>query len=97
YRFLTRKNVFWQDGKEFEPNDISYSFNNVKMIPTANDVVFKLNEAFAPFPTLTSQPLLRYVTEPRFFFFKKDKVVGLGPFQMADYKEKGQRLAELTL
>jgi peptide/nickel transport system substrate-binding protein len=97
YRFLLKKKVLWQDGKELTPTDVNYDFNKVQVITTANEIIFKLSDPFVPFPTAVSQPLLRIADEPYFFFFKKKKVIGTGPFQVSDFQERGQRLSELTL
>lgn len=97
YRFLVKKNVLWQDGKELVPEDISYNFSNVQVITTPNEVVFKLTEPFVPFPTAVSQPLFRIEEKPYLFFFKKRKIIGIGKFQVSDFKEHGQRLTEVTL
>lgn len=97
YRFLIKKNLQWQDGKELTSNDVNYNFNNVQVIRNANEVIFKLADAYAPFPTTVSQPIFRVDTQPYLFFFKKQKIIGLGPYQVSDYKERSLRISELTL
>src|SRR5262245_57836101 len=34
YRFVLRKGITWQDGKELVPSDVSYNFNDVQLITT---------------------------------------------------------------
>jgi peptide/nickel transport system substrate-binding protein len=97
YRFVVRRNVFWSDGKAFEPSDVNYNFSDVQTIATANDVIFKLKKPFVPFPTVVSQPLFRFSQQTSFFFLRKQKLIGLGPYQVNDYQEKGPRLSELTV
>ncbi len=97
YRFVIKKNLYWQDGKLFQPSDVNYNFNNVQLITTANDVVFKLKNHYSPFPVVVSQPLFRYVTEPYLFFFKRPKLIGTGIYQVVDYKEDNQHLTEVVL
>lgn len=97
YRFLIKKNIYWQDGKLVTPSDFTYDFNKVQILTNANEVIFKLPNAFSPFPSVVSKPLLRVVEEPYFFFFKKRKIIGIGDFQVNDFQEKGQRLSELTI
>ncbi len=97
YRFLIKKKIYWQDGKEFTASDVNYNFNKVQKITTANEVLFKLPEQFSPFPSVVSQPIFRVIDEPYFFFFKKKRVIGTGNFQVTDYQEHGQRLTELVL
>jgi peptide/nickel transport system substrate-binding protein len=97
YRFLIKKGVFWQDGKEVTAEDINYNFDKVQTIKTENEVVFKLPDPFVPFPTTVSRPVFRTIQEPYFFFFKRDRLIGTGKYQVTDYKQHGQYLTELTL
>jgi peptide/nickel transport system substrate-binding protein len=97
YRFVIKKGILWQDGKELVPEDINYNFNDVKVISTANDVVFKLKTPFVPFPTVVAQPLLRTTDENFMFFFKKKRIVGIGQNQVLDYKESNNRLTEVVV
>ncbi len=97
YRFLIKKNVHWQDGKDFVPEDVNYNFDRVQIIKNANEVIFKLADPYAPFPTVVSQPIFKTVNEPYLLFFHRQKVIGLGKFQVTDYKERNSRINELTL
>jgi peptide/nickel transport system substrate-binding protein len=97
YHFLIKKNLHWQDGKDLVPEDINYNLNKLQIIKNANEVVFKLPDPFAPFPTVVSQPIFRVVTERYFLFFKKQKIIGLGKYQVSDYKERNTAITELTL
>lgn len=97
YRFVIKKNIFWQDGKELVPGAVNYNFNDVQLITTPNDVVFKLQDHYSPFPIVVSQPLFRYTTESYLLFFKRPKLIGTGKYQVIDYKEESQRLTELVL
>lgn len=97
YRFLIKKGVYWQDGKEVFPQDIHYLFNDVETITTPNDIVFKLPDAYAPFPTVVSEPLIRTEKERRFFFFSRTKLIGIGENKITSHKTKGQKLSELTV
>lgn len=97
YRFVIKKNIFWQDGKALTPADINYTFNNVQVISTSNDVVFKLKNPFSPFPVIVSQPLFRVGDEPYLFFFKRPKLIGTGKYQVIDYTQDSQRLTQLVI
>ncbi len=97
YRFLIRKNIFWQDGKPFVPSDVNYNFTDTQVFPTNNDIVFKLKDAFVPFPSIVSQPLFRITEEPYFFFFKRKKLIGIGKNEVSDFKEQGSHLDEITV
>jgi peptide/nickel transport system substrate-binding protein len=97
YRFVVRRNLFWQDGKSVTSDDINYNYRDVQVITTPNDVIFKLKNPFVPFPTIVSQPLIRITNEPYLIFFRKKRVLGTGKFEVLDYKEQGNRLSELVL
>jgi len=96
YRFVIRQDLRWHDGKLLSPEDIKYQFSDVERISTPNDVVFKLPAAFVPFPSSVAQPLLRYVEEPAYVFFKRIVIVGLGPSKVISYKLQGNFIKELT-
>lgn len=97
YRFLIKKNIFWQDGKPFVPSDVDYQFSDVQVMSTPNEVVFKLKDPFVPFPNIVSQPLFRTVEEPYLFFFKRKKIIGIGKNEVSDYRETGTELDELVI
>lgn len=97
YRFLIKKGIIWQDGNEVFPQDIHYRFDDVETITTPNDIVFKLPDAYAPFPAIVSEPLIRTETEKRFGLFSRLKFVGIGENRITDYKTKGSKLSEVTV
>lgn len=97
YRFVLKNNIYWQDGSLVTPADIQYQFQDVERIVTPNDIVFKLPDAYAPFPTTVSQPLLKAGEITEYFFIKKPSVVGIGPFRITGYSSNGSRLRELIV
>lgn len=97
YRFVLKKKIYWQDGKELTPEDIHYDFKDVETIITPNDIVFKLPDAYAPFPIVVSEPLLRSSKMPHWFFFEKPSLIGVGQYKLVGYKANGPRLTELTI
>jgi peptide/nickel transport system substrate-binding protein len=97
YRFVIKKNLVWQDGTPFKPEDITYNFQGVEIITTPNDIVFKLPDAFVPFPNIVSQPILKIEESPYLFFFKQPKIFGLGEYRMISFKRNGERLNQLII
>lgn len=97
YRFVLKKNLHWQDGKLLVPSDVNYNFRDVETIATPNDVVYRLPEPFVPFPTVVSIPLLRKEDANYLLFFKRPTLIGLGPYRMESYEEKGARLSEFVI
>lgn len=97
YRFLLRKNIRWQDGKLLEPKDISFNFQDTQIIVNENEIIFKLKDPFSPFPTVMSQPILREVRASYLRFFMRNKIVGLGDYQITKTKYQDNRLEEIIL
>jgi len=97
YRFVLKKGLTWQDGKEVEPADIQYQFVDIETIATPNDVVFKLPEPFAPFPSVVTEPVFRQVNQRYLWFFSRPMLLGIGPNRIVDYQRQGNRLTELTV
>lgn len=97
YRFVLKNDIYWQDGKKLTPEDIEYRLRDVETIITPNDIVFKLPDTYAPFPTVVSDPLFRTGKMAHWFFFEKPTLVGIGPYKISDYKQNGSRITEITL
>ena len=97
YRFLLKKGVKWQDGAELKPADVFYNFQDVETISTPNEIIFNLPEAFAPFPISVTEPLIRTVTEKTWFGTTRYRLIGIGPYQMVDYKLQASKLKELQI
>lgn len=97
YRFVIKKDVKWQDGKDLKPEDIHYNFSDVQTISTPNEVIFTLPEAFSPFTVSVSEPILRTEWEKKIFAKSKMKIIGIGQYKMIDYKLKGNNLAEFKI
>ncbi len=97
YRFILKEGLYWNDGTPLKPEDINYNLQEVETIITPNDIVFKLPDAYAPFPVVVAEPLLKSSTMPHYFFFSRPTLVGIGEFRITDYQRRGQDLTELTI
>ncbi|HCC84524.1 MAG TPA: hypothetical protein DEP87_02485 [Candidatus Pacebacteria bacterium] len=97
YRFVLKKKITWQDGKELEPTDIKYNFSDVETLTTPNDVIFKLPDVFAPFPSIVSEPIFRLSTEKQWWFLERPTLIGIGEYRIVDYTLKGNWLNELVV
>lgn len=97
YRFVLKKNQYWQDGSLVTPDSIQYNFANVEMITTANDLVFKLPDAYVAFPTVVSQPVFKIVSRGTFGLLRKPYLVGTGQYRLTEYQQNGNRITELTI
>jgi peptide/nickel transport system substrate-binding protein len=97
YRFIIKKDIYWQDGELLKPEDISYQFPDVEIITTPNDIVFKLPDEFVPFPTVVSQPIFKTKQEKYLFFFKRPTLIGMGEYRLESYKQDNQKIDQVIL
>ena len=97
FRFLIKKDLRWQDGKLFVPEDVEYNFGDVQTIRTENEVVFRLTDPYAPFASVVAQPLFREVQERRFGFLTENRIVGLGEYSVLHLKFETGYVRELAL
>ncbi len=97
YRVVLKNNIRWQDGKLLEPSDINFNFQDTQIITTENEIIFKLQEPFAPFPIVISQPLFREVRTPYLRFFQKKRIVGVGQYSITRIKMKENVIDELVI
>lgn len=97
YRFVLKKNLFWQDGTPVIPSDIQYSLPEVETIITPNDIVFKLPAQYAPFPNSVTEPVLKTGTLKHLFFVSQPTIIGISQYKISSYKRLGTRLKELVI
>ncbi len=97
YRFLLKKGILWQDGRELTPKDVVYNFSDTQIIATDHEVIFKLKEPFVPFPSVVSQPLFREVKKRRLLMFTETHIVGTGSYKFMRMRQEGGRIIELEI
>ncbi|MBD3279656.1 MAG: hypothetical protein GF390_03020 [Candidatus Pacebacteria bacterium] len=97
YRFILKEDLKWQDGTPLTPADIHYNFKDVEIIHNPNDVIFKLPDVFAPFPSVVSEPLFKTVQERYFFIRTRPTLIGLGEYQVLNYHKTGNYLKQITI
>lgn len=97
FRFLLKEDLRWQDGKPLTPDDVKYTFSDVQTVWTENEVVFRLEDAYAPFPVVVSQPLYRQVQERRWGFVRATRLVGLGEYRVVQVNYNGPYVRQLTI
>ena len=58
YTFTFRDNLYWQNGKKFNPSDIVLSIPGIDVIPIQPDQIrIKLSKPYSPLLSILSQPL----------------------------------------
>lgn len=97
FRFLLKDDLYWQDGRPFTAEDVNYNFTDVQTVVTDNSILFRLQDAYAPFPTVVSQPLFRQEQKTRFHFFRQNTVIGLGEYEVLNLKYQNAFVDELVL
>lgn len=86
YDIKLKKNVYWQNGKQFTTKDINYNFKNVNFV-AKNDFegYFILKEKYAPFLQLLSIPIT------------DDKLNGVGDYKVARIEFDGDFIKAVYL
>jgi len=97
FRFLLKDNLKWQDGKPFTADDVNYNFTDVQTVATDNTILFRLQDAYAPFPTVVSQPLFRQVKRKRFGFWNENSIIGLGEYRIQSLKYQNTFISQLVI
>jgi peptide/nickel transport system substrate-binding protein len=97
FRFLLKEDLKWQDGKPFLPEDVNYNFTDVQTVATENTILFRLKDAYAPFPVVVSQPLFRTVRKTRLGFLHENQIIGLGEYRVTSLKYQGVYISQLVL
>lgn len=99
YTFYLKNNLYWQDGTPITPDQINYNLPGVeKTIDLAkNTISYRLSEAYAPFPSELTAPLIRYDLKQRFWgLWSKIDVIGIGDYEIISYKYKDQSRTKLS-
>lgn len=59
YIFTLNENIYWHDGSQLVPSDISYNFKDVEVELGENTITYHLKEPFSPFFSAVSRPILK--------------------------------------
>lgn len=97
FRFLLKPDLRWQDGRLLKSEDIQYNFSDVQVVRTDNEIVFRLEDTYSPFPVVVAQPLFRQVQQNRFGWFRQTKIIGLGEYQVVSVQYNGPYVRELVI
>ncbi len=96
YRFVLPENLFWQDGKEFQPTDINYQLKDTQVTIEGQQIIFDLPAVFASFPQVLTPQLLRIEREKVWNLFEREKVIGLGEARLTSFKYNDQSKRSLS-
>lgn len=97
YRFILQEGVRWQDGKTFTAQDVEYNFADVQVVRSNREVVFRLPDAYSGFPAVVSQPLLREGSAGKGILRSKQKVIGLGDYQVLQVQQQAGLVTRLVI
>lgn len=82
---VPERKLIWHDGNEFSLNDINYNFKDVTFSVGNQELIFKLNEPYSPFPNILSKPLFR------------KGLIGLGNFKIKKIVRKNKKIESILL
>lgn len=85
YIFTLDPEIYWHDGNQLSPADISYNFKDVEVETGETTITYRLKEPFAPFLSAVARPIL-----------KKNKY-GTGEFRETKVEVSSGVLQSLTL
>lgn len=98
YIFTLRDDIYWQDGTPVLSSDIDYNINDVTTeILDDKTIVFRLQEAFTPFPTIVSQPIFKRERQNYFQVLNRTQIYGTGDYQLKSVQTEGGSLTEIHL
>ncbi len=98
YIFTLKDNLFWQDGTPLTSHDINYSFQDVEIErPDDKVIIFKLKEAFSPFPGVVSQPIFKRSTKSYAQVYRVNTITGTSEYSITKLKRSGNYIQELTI
>ncbi len=97
FRFLIKDDLKWQDGKDFTTQDVNYNFTDVQTVATEDTILFRLQDAYAPFPAVVAQPLFRQVRKTRFGLISENEIIGLGEYRVTDLRYQNTYIKQLVI
>ena len=98
YVFHLKDNLTWQDGTPLVASDIQYSFKDVQIeAPDERTVVFHLQEPFAPFPNIVSQPIFKRTKTSIFQLINRTDIIGTSNYRITKLSFSGNYLDKITL
>ncbi len=85
YRFKLKDNLKWSNGKAIRAEDLNFAIPNVSVKKENGVIEFSLPEAFSPFPSILSKPVI------------KDGLLTAGEYNVAEIKVNGKFLERVVL
>lgn len=87
FRFKLKKGLKWSDGSPVKAGDLFFEIPNVSETAVGDDTVqFNLKEAYSPFPSLLTKPVL-----------KKGTLLGVGPYQITGIEKSRIFITKINL
>ena len=87
FKFRLKKDLKWADGTAIKAYDLDISIPNTEFaVLDESTIQFKLKEPYSPFPSLLTKAL-----------FKKDTLIGTGPYKISKIEKSKIFITKLTL
>lgn len=96
YRITLPTERYWQDGKLFTADDVNYPLQDIAVSVEGDDLIYDLPTAFAPFPQILAQPLLRHERKLRWKLFPYEELIGLSNSVLVDYQYDANNRYQLS-
>lgn len=98
YIFTLKDDQYWQDGSKVVASDIDYTINDVQSeVIDDYTISFKLEEPYAAFPSVLSQPLFKRQQVSYLQVVNQTKIIGTSNYEFKKLVFNGSNLDSLTL
>ncbi|OGE31160.1 hypothetical protein A3C59_04100 [Candidatus Daviesbacteria bacterium RIFCSPHIGHO2_02_FULL_36_13] len=87
FKFKLKDDLKWVDGTPIKSSDLVLSIPNVEIsTPDDKTIQFKLSEAYSPFPSLLTKPII-----------KKGEMIGMGPYKISKIEKSRIFITKIEL
>ena len=87
FKFKLKDDLKWVDGTPIKSSDLVLSIPNVEIsTPDDKTIQFKLSEAYSPFPSLLTKPII-----------KKGEMIGMGPYRISKIEKSRIFITKIEL
>jgi peptide/nickel transport system substrate-binding protein len=95
YLFYLRPNLRWSDNHLLKSSDINLNYRDLSLsYPDNSTLKITLKEPYSPLTSVLSKPIIKYQSPD---WFHKSRVLTLGGYKLASYRERGGILDSLNI
>lgn len=87
FTFKLKNDLYWTDGTKIKSSDLDFPIPNVEVrYPDDETIEFKLKEAYSPFPSLLTKPIV-----------KRGTLIGIGPYKISKIEKSRIFITKIVL